>query len=341
MAEMLCTEVAQDMPGLTMELGSNEHYGTPEKHAQLLKAGYDVIVVPLHLPMDDELGTRFASLHLAELVHLSGSSVRLVLWSGTNAPERDILEVFDAFWGLFVPLSELEAEAMRLKALEPRRHRSPFAIAQALARLLAYIPDPSLVPNAHAHGIVPASYQQYRASIGTQLRREENGVKQLAQNSIPPLRLFLSYSHQDESLREELEVHLKGLERTGLIARPWSEREIQGGSEWSQEIETALAKADIIVLLVSADFIASDYCYTKEMTAALARHSRDEAKVIPVILRPTDNWASAPFARLRTLPRDGKPVTAWSSRDEAWVSVVREIRIVCEGLKAYRANLSA
>lgn len=148
-----------------------------------------------------------------------------------------------------------------------------------------------------------------------------------------PLRLFLSYSHRDEALKDELEVHLKVLERMGLISRPWSDRQIEAGSEWEGEIDKALLEADLILLLISADFIASKYCYTAEMEAALRRHKEGKAKVIPVILRHVEGWTSLPFARLQGLPRDGKPVISWPSRDEVWASVVGGIRRVCESLR--------
>ncbi|MFP2903713.1 toll/interleukin-1 receptor domain-containing protein [Pyxidicoccus sp. 3LFB2] len=145
-----------------------------------------------------------------------------------------------------------------------------------------------------------------------------------------PLRMFLSYSHKDEALKDELETHLKGLERRGLISRPWSDRRIEPGSEWAAEIDKGLSEADLILLLISPDFVASDYCYTKEMGAALVRHKERKAKVIPVILRLVDGWTSLPFAHIQGVPRDGKPVVSWASRDEAWVSVVSGIRRVCE-----------
>jgi len=152
------------------------------------------------------------------------------------------------------------------------------------------------------------------------------------------VRLFLSYSHKDESLKDELETHLKGLERRGVISRPWSDRRIEPGTEWAAEIDQGLSKADIILLLISPDFVASDYCYTKEMGAALVRHQEGKAKVIPVILRPVDDWTSLPFARIQGVPRDGKPVVSWSSHDEAWVSVVSGIRRVCESMRTQRSG---
>jgi internalin A len=96
--------------------------------------------------------------------------------------------------------------------------------------------------------------------------------------------LFYSYAHKDESLRNELETHLKLLQRQGRI-ESWHDRDIEAGDEWKRKIDDNLERADIILLLVSADFIASEYCYEKEMTRAIERHEKNEARVIPVIVR--------------------------------------------------------
>jgi hypothetical protein len=93
-----------------------------------------------------------------------------------------------------------------------------------------------------------------------------------------------------------------------------------------------VSAAKIILLLVSSDFIASDYCYDIEMKRALEKHRAGEARVIPIILHPCD-WERATFAKLQTLPKDAKPVTKWSNRDEAWTDVARGIRKVVEELR--------
>lgn len=136
--------------------------------------------------------------------------------------------------------------------------------------------------------------------------------------------VFFSYSHKDEDLRDELEVHLSGLKRQGVIST-WHDRRITAGSELGSAIDRNLNSADVILLLVSPDFINSDYCYEKEMGRALERHKLGEARVIPVILRPCD-WHGLPFGGLLATPTDGKPVTKWPDRDEAFLDVVRSIK---------------
>lgn len=139
-----------------------------------------------------------------------------------------------------------------------------------------------------------------------------------------PPELFYSYSHKDEKLRESLETHLKLLQRQGII-KGWHDRKLIAGQEWEKEILSQLERADIILLLVSADFIASDFCYSTEMQRALERQATGDALVIPVILRPCD-WKDAPFSKLQALPKDAKPVTSWGNRDEAFVNVAQGLR---------------
>ncbi|MGB7087708.1 MAG: toll/interleukin-1 receptor domain-containing protein, partial [Phormidesmis sp.] len=148
------------------------------------------------------------------------------------------------------------------------------------------------------------------------------------------LRLFYSYSHEDEALRDQLETHLKILERQNLIL-PWSDRRILGGENWATEIDDNLKRADIILLLVSADFIASDYCYEVEMTQAIERHHAGQATVIPIALRPAD-WSGTPFKSLQGFPTDMKAVTSWSDRDAAWLNVENGIKRTLESIKAKR-----
>jgi hypothetical protein len=137
-------------------------------------------------------------------------------------------------------------------------------------------------------------------------------------------KVFFSYSHRDEALRDELEKHLSILQRQGFI-EAWHDRRITAGEELSREIDRNLETANIVLLLVSADFLASDYCYDIEMTRAMGRHEASQARVIPVILRPCD-WQDAPFGKLLATPPDGKAVTRFPTLDDAFVLVVADIK---------------
>jgi hypothetical protein len=144
-----------------------------------------------------------------------------------------------------------------------------------------------------------------------------------------PFRVFYSYSHADVRMLEKLRKHMAMLRRQGLITESY-DREIEAGSEWRQEIERELEAADVILLLVSADFLASDFCYEQEMTRAVERARRGEALVIGVMLRPVDGWDGTPFAGFQVVPRHARPITKWSDIDEAYTDVVERIRAALE-----------
>jgi energy-coupling factor transporter ATP-binding protein EcfA2 len=139
-----------------------------------------------------------------------------------------------------------------------------------------------------------------------------------------PATLFYSYAHADEALRDQLETHLSLLQRQGWLSS-WYDRALLPGDDWAGQIDSHLTEADIILLLVSADFLASDYCYDVEMTRALERHHQGEARVVPIILRPCD-WSSAPFGKLQALPRNAQAITTWSNQEEALTQVAQQLR---------------
>src|SRR6266436_1082626 len=144
------------------------------------------------------------------------------------------------------------------------------------------------------------------------------------------IEVFYSNAHEDENLRNKLAKHLKLLQRQNLIIE-WYDRETSAGEEWKHKIDSHLNTAQIILLLVSPDFITSDYCYDTEMMRAMERHEKQEARVIPIILRPVE-WHDAPFGKLEPLPKDGKPITKWPDTDDALLDVARGIRRVVEEL---------
>jgi hypothetical protein len=146
-----------------------------------------------------------------------------------------------------------------------------------------------------------------------------------------PVEVFYSYSHEDEDLRVKLERHLSILRNQGLITE-WHDRNISAGTEWEKAIDDHLNSAEVILLLISSDFLASKYCYSIEMTRALVRHDANEARVIPIILRAV-SWRIAPFSKLNALPRDGKAITSWSNHDEAFTNVAEGIQAVVRELR--------
>lgn len=145
------------------------------------------------------------------------------------------------------------------------------------------------------------------------------------------LSVFFSYSHEDETLRNQLEQQLAILSRQQVITT-WHDRRITAGEVIDHAISGNLEAADIILLLVSPAFLASDYCYDREMLRAMERHEAGKAVVIPVILRPCE-WHRTPFGKLLATPTDGKPVTHWPDRDTAFLEVARAIRAAAEKLQ--------
>lgn len=146
------------------------------------------------------------------------------------------------------------------------------------------------------------------------------------------IKIFISYSHVDDNYRNELQKHLTSLQHQSIV-ETWHDRRIISGEEWAEKINNELRTADIILLLVSSDFISSSYCYDLEMTEALARHNRKEAVVIPIILRPC-HWTGLPFGKLQAATKEGKPVEKYPSLDDAFLEITKNIETVAKRLTA-------
>jgi len=148
------------------------------------------------------------------------------------------------------------------------------------------------------------------------------------------VKLFISYCHRDEKLREQLDKHLSPLKGQKII-EAWHDRQIRAGDEWANQIDDNLNKADIILLLVSPDFVASPYCSDIELKQAVKRHENGEAIIVPVILEPCD-WSWLPFAKFQAFPKDGKAITTWGNQNEAFLDVATGLRKVAQELFAKR-----
>jgi len=152
--------------------------------------------------------------------------------------------------------------------------------------------------------------------------------KQIGRNS--PVNLFISYSYRDKKFKEELEVHLSILRRQNMITI-WSDRQISAGTDWSQEINARLEESNLILLLISSDYLASPTS-DQEMEQALKRAQAGEAKIIPIILRPVD-WQASPLSSLKFLPSNAKPVTTWADQDAVWADIAKGIREAVQSLR--------
>jgi hypothetical protein len=136
--------------------------------------------------------------------------------------------------------------------------------------------------------------------------------------------LFISYSHADEKFKVELVKHLSGMRRMGLISE-WNDRQIYPGKEWDKEIRDKMEKADIILFLISSDFMSSDYINDIEIGKAIDRHNLELVSIVPIIVRPCD-FASLPISKFQALPKNAKPISRWDDQDEALLDVVNSLK---------------
>jgi len=146
------------------------------------------------------------------------------------------------------------------------------------------------------------------------------------------IKIFFSYCHADEGLRDELEKSLAMLKRQGHITS-FHDRRILSGSDFDDSIDANMSDANITLFLVSRDFLASDYCMNTEMKLAEERHAKDETHIIPIILRPCE-WAEVPlFSKLLGGTTDNKPVTKYADLDDAFLDISKRLRAVVKDLQ--------
>jgi hypothetical protein len=160
---------------------------------------------------------------------------------------------------------------------------------------------------------------------------EDLSAKKSGPSALTAINAFVSYSHEDAKLKAELIKHLAPLERLKLVSH-WDDGEIKPGDHWEKTISEQMSAAKLILLLISSDFIASEFCYDKELAAALKRDKAKTARVVPVILRPC-LWQELPFGKLQAVPDEGKPVTSWASPDEAMMEVAKAVREAAQAIR--------
>lgn len=146
-----------------------------------------------------------------------------------------------------------------------------------------------------------------------------------------PINIFISHSHADAEFAESLEKHLSILKRQNIID-VWHDRSIDCAEEWQQKLDAHLNSSQIILLLISPDFLASDYCYEIELRHALERNDSGKAIVIPIILRPCA-WENSPIAKLQVLPRDAIPITQSSNLDESFLQITKDLMPIIQRIK--------
>jgi molecular chaperone DnaK len=189
----------------------------------------------------------------------------------------------------------------------------PSGVGQAVQVSADEVAEDDILDEVHGQPVLTAA-----ATTSYENRRRD------AASDSPALSAFVSYSHKDERYRRTLDTSLAQLKRNGLIS-VWYDRKILPGQQWNREIDRNLETADIVLVLVSPDFLASEYAYTREMQVAIERHHAGRTTVIPIILRPSD-WQSSPLGSLQALPTDGRPISIWNKRDQAWLDVIHGLR---------------
>lgn len=216
----------------------------------------------------------------------------------------------------------------------------PFAKLKGFQPLLTYAQEQAHSALGHTQAEdaperIQQATTQVAQSLGVDLPtdREERASEEPESNTqqpntVTPINVFISYAHKDESFLRQLETHLALLRRQGLITT-WHDRQILPGIDQSSEIDIHLEQSALILLLISADFIASDYAYEIEMKRALERHEAGEARVVPILLRPA-YWKGFPFAKLQMLPSNGKPISNWDDQNAAFFDVVQGLRKIMD-----------
>lgn len=195
------------------------------------------------------------------------------------------------------------------------------------ARKLSFVKETVRnVPELHIpfHRLQEISFLEQRISeYKAELARRFNGAA--------AVHVFYSYSRSDEPLMAELDGQLSGMRSEGRIKTFW-DRDIIPGREWHSEITEEMQEADIVLFLVSDDFLASRYCQQVELPAAIEMHEQGLVRAVPILLRPCE-WQGTPLGRLQAIPRNGRPVTEWVDRNEAWVEIIRGIQTAIDEVR--------
>lgn len=151
------------------------------------------------------------------------------------------------------------------------------------------------------------------------------------------LKAFFSYAHEDVDVVVNLHKHLAPL-RHEEIVEFWYDRDLLPGENWDDAIASRLEDADIVVVVISSDFVSSEYAYGKELGRALELHDRGQLRVVPVIARNC-RWQNLPIGSLQALPESGRPIVSWTNRDDAYVSVALGIEEVARQLLSAGTSL--
>src|SRR5260221_4713412 len=163
-------------------------------------------------------------------------------------------------------------------------------------------------------------------------RRSEKSME----TPLASVEVFCLCAEADASLLDRLEHHLSVLQHEGQITI-WHKRQIVAGDNWQRELDHYLSVASLILLLISPDFLASDHLYGVELQQVMQLHHLNEARVIPILLRPCD-WTGTPFENLQVVPRNHQALTVWRNRDAGFAEIAKEIRATLKTMHRLAIN---
>lgn len=302
-----------ELPGICMDgVGEREEASPGEERRRRIERSFAMVVVVHEHHAQGEACVRDLKhfrLHVGE----PGWRERVSLVAMSEAAMRRLTERAD-WQALFEP-----DEPVWARFFDEEHPESPVAIYAASSRQRGVVSERFWNP-----------FVKLREALAKQIKATADSAA---------ARVFISYAHEDEKLVDELKSHLTILERSGLI-KTWTDRAIAAGGDWEKTISAQIDTAEIIIVAVSASFIASDYCFGVEMQRALARHREGSARVIPVILRECA-WAQTELGQLQALPRDSVAVMSSKHRDAGWADVAKGIRQIVEALRSAKTTASA
>ena len=192
-----------------------------------------------------------------------------------------------------------------------------------------------LVLNLYAIPLTHAGFAPLRQRLHMQW--EQTLAQKKNDDDTSPLRIFISYSHKDETFKDELVTMLASLQRRGIVDT-WQDRRIEAGDEWNQSIQTAMDECDLALLLISADYLASRFIQQEEQPKLLQRRQEMQLRLIPIIIRAC-TWQSEPILKdLQALPRDGRAIITFSQangdRDQVWTEIAKAIENRAQAMQA-------
>ena len=175
------------------------------------------------------------------------------------------------------------------------------------------------------------SFVEYKRNVRQDEIRQIDYEAIGVERQVKKPRVFLSYSHKDEEYKKELDKHFAPLRNNGRV-ETWNDRKLEAGSRLNEIIQEELNTSDIIIFMLSSDFLDSYYCYDIEMKKAIEREKRGECKIIPVIVRAC-MWDETPLKNFLAFPKDGKSIEQYERKDDAYLEIAKGVREIVQSME--------